>query len=169
VVTAGERRKAMSEERFLGIYLNDHLAGAIAGLELAKRATRNNEGTPLGAFLDRLTTDIDEDRRALETLMSDLGVRRDVVKDAAAWMAEKVGRLKLNGRLVGYSDLSRLVELEGLSLGVEGKLAMWRNLSRVRQKHPALKDTNMEELIQRAEEQRRELEEVRQEAAERAL
>jgi hypothetical protein len=160
---------AKVEERFLGIYLNDHLAGAIAGSELAKRAARNNEGTPLVAFLDRLTTDIDEDRRALETLMSDLGVRRDVVKDAAAWMAEKVGRLKLNGRLVGYSDLSRLVELEGLSLGVEGKLAMWRNLSRIRQRYPALEHTNIEELIQRAEAQRRELEEVRQEAAVQAL
>jgi hypothetical protein len=159
----------MSEERFLGIYLNDHLAGAIAGSELVKRAARNNEGTPLGAFLDRLATDIEQDRRALETLMSDLGVRKDVVKDAAAWMAEKVGRLKLNGRLVGYSDLSRLVELEGLSLGVEGKLAMWRNLSRVREKYAALEKTNIEELTERAEAQRRELEEVRQEAAENAL
>ena len=159
----------MSEERFLGIYLNDHLAGAIAGLELAKRATKSNEGTPLGAFLDRLTTEIDEDRRALETLMSSLGVRRDLVKDAAAWMAEKVGRLKLNGRLVGYSDLSRLVELEGLSLGVEGTLAMWRNLSRVRQRHAALEHTDIEELIRRAEAQRSELEEARQDAAVRAL
>jgi hypothetical protein len=169
VVYAGERRKAMSEERFLGIYLNDHLAGAIAGLELAKRAARNNEGTPLGAFLDRLTTHIDEDRGALEALMSDLGVKKDLLKDAAAWMAEKVGRLKLNGRLVGYSDLSRLVELEGLSLGVEGKLAMWRNLSRVRQRYPALEDSDIDELIQRAEAQRRELEEARQEAAVTAL
>jgi hypothetical protein len=159
----------MSEERFLGIYLNDHLAGAIAGSELVKRAARNNEGTPLGVFLSRLATDIDEDRGALETLMSDLGVRRDVVKDAAAWMAEKVGRLKLNGRLVGYSDLSRLVELEGLSLGVEGKLAMWRNLSRVRERYAALNKTNIERLIQRAEAQRRELEEARQEAAVNAL
>jgi hypothetical protein len=159
----------MSAERFLGIYLNDHLAGAIAGLELAKRATRNNEGTPLGDFLSRLATDIDEDRRALEGLMSDLGVRRDVIKDAAAWMAEKVGRLKLNGRLVGYSDLSRLVELEALSLGVEGKLAMWRNLSRVRDRYAVLECTDLEELIQRAETQRRELEEARREAAEKAL
>jgi hypothetical protein len=101
--------------------------------------------------------------------MSGLGIRRDVVKDAAAWMAEKVGRLKLNGRLVGYSDLSRLVELEGLSLGVEGKLAMWRNLSRIRERYAALEETNIEELIQRAEAQRRELEEARQEAAEKAL
>ena len=159
----------MSEERFLGIYLNDHLAGAIAVLELAKRATKNNEGTALGAFLDRLTIDIDEDRRALEGLMSDMGVRRDVLKDAAAWMAEKVGRLKLNGRLVGYSDLSRLVELEGLSLGVEAKRGMWRNLNWVRGRHAALEQTDIEELIRRAEAQRRDLEEARQEAAVKAL
>ena len=38
----------------------------------------------------------------------------------AGWVAEKAGRLKLNGSLLTYSPLSRLVELEGLSLGVEG-------------------------------------------------
>ena len=38
-----------------------------------------------------------------------------------AWTAEELERLKLNGQLAGYSPLSRLVELEGLAVGIEGK------------------------------------------------
>ena len=45
------------------------------------------------------------------------------------WTGEKLGRLKLNGQLLGYSPLSRLIELEGLMLGIAGKLAMWIALS----------------------------------------
>ena len=159
----------MEGTRYLGIYLNDHLAGAIAGWELAKRATKNNKGTPLEGFLSRLATDINEDRQSLEILMERLGIRKDRLKDTAAWVAEKVGRLKLNGKLFGYSDLSRLVELEGLSLGVEGKLALWRNLSQIRDRHPALAGDRLDELIGRAETQREELERVRLEAARAVL
>ena len=155
----------MSAEGYLGIYLNDHLAGAIVGSELAKRAAGNNAGTEVGAFLSRLADDIDDDRKALEDLMSRLGIQRNLLKDAAAWVAEKVGRLKLNGQLLGYSDLSRLIELEGLSLGVEGKLALWRNLSQVRDRYPTLAVTDLDELIRRAETQRKELEGFRQNAA----
>ncbi|MPZ70967.1 MAG: hypothetical protein GEU71_15800, partial [Actinobacteria bacterium] len=65
----------MSEEKYLAIYLNDHLAGSVAGIELAKRAAGNNEGTPVGEFLEQLVVDIDEDRAALEAIMDELGVR----------------------------------------------------------------------------------------------
>ena len=44
-------------------------------------------------------------------------------------MAEKLGRLKLNGRLRGYSPLSRLLELEGLLIGITGKMALWKTLA----------------------------------------
>lgn len=37
-------------------------------------------------------------------------------------VAEKLGRLKPNGQLHGYSPLSRVIELEGLYLGISGKL-----------------------------------------------
>jgi hypothetical protein len=52
------------ERRLLAIYLNDHLAGATAGLELARRARGSNRDTELGEFLERLTGEIEEDREA---------------------------------------------------------------------------------------------------------
>jgi hypothetical protein len=159
----------MSSERHLSIYLNDHLAGSTAGYELAKRAASNNKGTPLGDLLGRLAGEIDEDRKVLEGLMSELGIQRNIAKGAAMWVAEKAGRLKFNGQLTGYSDLSRLIELEGLTLGVEGKLAMWRTLIQIRDKYPPLAGANLEELARRAQDQLSELDGAHKDAAARAL
>ncbi len=158
-----------ASDKYLSIYLNDHLAGAIGGSELAKRAAQNNSETDFGPPLEGLAAGIDEDRQTLELLMERLGVRKDLLKDAAAWMAEKVGRLKLNGQLTGYSDLSRLIELEGLSLGVEGKLSLWRNLREVAEAHPVLEPEEIDGLLARAESQRKELETLRRRAAAIAL
>ena len=159
----------MAENKLLGIYLNDHLAGATAGLELAKRALSNNSGTEYGRFVERLTRAIDEDRRALAGLMDRLGIPENRGKQAAAWVAEKAGRLKLNGQLTGYSPLSRLVEIEGLALGVEGKASLWRSLRQVAGSDPRIEIAELETLLARAEQQRDELERHRLEAAALAL
>ena len=149
----------------LGIYLNDHLAGAIAGLELAKRSTGANEGNEYGDFLSKLVIEIEEDQVSLIKLMEHLGIRKDLMKDAAAWMGEKVGRLKLNGQLVGYSDLSRVVELEGLYLGVQGKLSLWRNLKTLQLTDIGTSGIDLTELEARAEIQLAGIEDHRSKAA----
>lgn len=56
--------------RLLSTYLNDHLAGATAGLELARRAARSNRGSTYGRVLSELVEEIAEDRSALEAVMS---------------------------------------------------------------------------------------------------
>ena len=117
--------------KYLATYLNDHLLGATAGTELARRAARENEGSEVGTFLSGLAAEIGEDRATLRALMAELGVKEDHAKVAAGWAAEKVGRLKPNAQLRGYSPLSPLVELEGLLIGIQGKLAMWRALAGV--------------------------------------
>lgn len=153
----------------LAIYLNDHLAGAIAGVELAKRAAGSNEGNEYGDFLAKLVIEIEEDQVALLQLMEQLGIRKDLLKDAAAWMGEKVGRLKLNGQLVGYSDLSRLIELEGLYLGVQGKLSLWTNLKSLNLQDVGSTGIDLNELISRAENQIASIADYRAKAAETAL
>ncbi len=84
-------------------------------------------------------------------------------------MGEKLGRLKLNGQLTGYSPLSRLVELEGLCLGTEGRLSMWRTLRRLARKDERLARIDFAALIARTEQQRRTLERLRQQASEEAF
>jgi hypothetical protein len=70
--------------RRLAIYLNDHLAGAVVGTELAKRALRENRGSPFGEFLEWLLGEILEDRATLERLMGELGVSKSRVKRTLA-------------------------------------------------------------------------------------
>lgn len=153
----------------LGIYLNDHLAGAVAGVELAKRAANNNKGTEWGSFLESLSEEIEEDRRALLDLMNELGIKQDILKDAAAWLGEKVGRLKLNGKLVGYSELSRVVELDGLALGITGKLALWRVLKELQLPEVRATGIDLDALEERARKQRDGVEDYRLRAGREAF
>jgi hypothetical protein len=147
--------------RLLPIYLNDHLAGSTGAPELARRARSANRGSPFEAAFERLAAEIEEDREVLLDVMRRLGVSRDPVKEWAGWLAEKAGRLKLNGRLTGYSPLSRVLELELLALGVEGKRALWRALREVAAGDARLDGVDLTALLRRAERQRRLVEQHR--------
>jgi hypothetical protein len=117
----------MSPERhaYLAIYLNDHLAGATGGVEMARRTRAANRGTEFEQPLATLCVEIEADRASLEALMAELGVSRSRYKPAVGWLAEKLGRAKPNGSLRSYSPLSRVIELETLLLGISGKLRLW--------------------------------------------
>jgi hypothetical protein len=154
--------------KYLATYLNDHLLGATAGGELVRRAARENEGSDLGAFLSELAAALDADRDSLLAVMEELGVKTDRVKVAAGWVVEKVGRLKPNAQLRGYSPLSPLVELEGLLIGIQGKLAMWRALAEIADEL-GLDRTRLQELAVRAEGQQADVERHRVPVARRAL
>jgi hypothetical protein len=153
----------MGTKDLLRIYLRDHHAGAVAGRELAKRSAKANEGTAFGELLSALEGEIASDLDDLEKIMSRLGVSPAKGKDAAAWTAEKVGRLKLNGSFTNYSPLSRVVEFEGLSIVIRGKKALWATLEQVGPE--GLDATELERLKKRADDQQSRIEEARREAA----
>jgi hypothetical protein len=155
--------------KLLTIYLNDHLAGSTTGVELAKRTAGANRGTEYESDLERLATEIDEDREELKRIMRALGVRTNPLKPPVAWGAEKLGRLKLNGRLVGYSPLSRLTEVEALSAGVTGKRSLWRCLHELAPADPRLDAGRLLTLKARAEQQLRTLDRLRARAAAEAF
>ncbi|HWH44062.1 MAG TPA: hypothetical protein VNT32_04990 [Thermoleophilaceae bacterium] len=142
----------------LATYLNDHLAGATAGRALARRAQGSNDGTPLGEVLARIAREIEEEHGTLTEVMKALGAGKDHLKVAGATIAERLGRFKPNGRLLSYSPLSRVIELEALLIGVTGKLQLWRNLATVASELPELVDFDFAALAEQAERQREELE-----------
>lgn len=153
----------------LGIYLNDHLGGAMGGFELAEAAYQRNQGTDVGAFLRDLRDEVGEDRTTLEQLIIGLGLEPSRIKQAGAWMAEKVSRLKLNDETTGNTDLRILLELEMLALGVRGKLLMWQVLNEVKGANDQLAATDFDALIKRAESQLEGLERHRRQAARAAF
>lgn len=136
---------------FLPIYLNDHLMGATAVTELTRRAAREHEHSELGTFLAQLAVEIAEDRRALRRLMVFAGARPALWKVTAAWLAEKLGRGKLNGRILSRSPLSPMVELEAIEIGIYGKLLLWRVLRA--QSIPTPSDVDLDALTARAQRQ----------------
>lgn len=155
--------------KLLRIYLQNHLAGATAGVELSRRVRRENEGTPYGERLAKLAEDIEADRRSLETLMDDLGFGADRLKNIAFWAGEKAGRLIPNGQLTGYSPLSRVVELEGLQIGVMGKRSMWHTLQGLVDSEPKLDADRLARLLERADRQLDTLHELRLRAGREAF
>jgi hypothetical protein len=152
----------------LGIYLNDHLAGATAGLELFRRAARSH-AAPARQELERLVAEVQQDRESLLALMRALDVPVQRYKVLGGWVAEKAGRVKPNGHLWSRSPLSDLVELEGLVLGVRGKAAGFRALRTIAADEPRLDAAELDRLVDRADQQSVTLEELRLEAARRAF
>jgi hypothetical protein len=150
----------------LGIYLNDHLAGATGGAELARRAASSASGTEAAGPLQRFAAEVTEDRQALLDMMAALGIPVRAYKIYFAWIGEKAGRLKLNGRLLTRSPLSGLEELEMLRLGVEGKAAGWRTLRALAERDGRLDAGRLDQLLVRARSQSGMLEELRLHAAE---
>jgi hypothetical protein len=138
----------------LGLYLNDHLAGATTGVGLARRmAASAQPGSESASLLGKLAGEIADDRSSLIRIMGRLGVGIRGYKVFAAWAGEKAGRLKLNGHLMTRSPLSSLEEAEMLLLGVEGKAALWRTLRLLAEGESRLDTGWLDELIARADRQ----------------
>ena len=153
----------------LGVYLNDHLAGSRAGLDLARRLVDAHRGTELSPVLERIANEVVEDRQVLLQLMATLGIPVRRYKMLGAWLVEKVGRLKLNGRLFHRSPLSGVLELEAMELGVNGKAMGWRALRSVAAHDRRLDVARFEELLARAQTQAAVLEELRVRAVDDVL
>ena len=156
-------------DKAMDVYLNDHLAGAMLGSDLAGQIRDRNAGTALGEVMGGLASQIEEDRETLLDLMGRMGTPKNPVKQATGWMAEKASRVKFSGRLSGEPDHGVFMALEALALGVEGKRSLWVALREVAGEYPPLASTNLDELINRAEAQHAELERERLSAARRAL
>lgn len=152
--------------KLLGIYLNDHLAGSVVGTRLVRRIAKHNEGNQYGAEASRLAGEIEQDKATLEALMERLDVRKKKLRLAAAAVGETAGRLKPNGRMVGYSPLSRVIELEALTIGITGKLELWQSLKATGER---VDGVDPDELIVRADDQRSRVLDLRRRAAREAF
>ncbi len=101
--------------------------------------------------------------------MERLGIEKNPLKQAGGAILEKFSRLKLDDAITGSSDFSRLLEMEGLAIGIAGKLGLWRTLKEIAHVDPRLSETDLDGLIQRAQQQLMDLERHRLEAALKAF
>ena len=156
-------------DKALDVYLNDHLAGAMLGSDLAEQIKARNQGTALGELMGSLAPQIEEDRRTLIRLMDRLDSAENPVKQATTWVAEKASRVKFSGLTSGEPELGGFMALEALTLGVQGKRSMWLALKEVRGHYEPLASINLDELIERAQAQSDALDVAHLAACRRAL
>ncbi len=159
----------MAENEPLDVYLNDHLAASAAAVELVERLAENNPGTALAAHLEGLHGEIEADRATLSAVMERCGVVPSKPKQVAGKVLETLSRFRLNELVTRSADVTRLMELETLSLGIEGKASLWQSLQQVEARRPEIGSFDLGALVGRAVSQRNGLEPFKQEAAVVAL
>lgn len=150
---------------FLAIYLRDHHAAGCAGMRVARRAAGHRSHGSSTEALARVASEIEADLRSLEALMAHLGVEPSRAKDVLARFAERLSRMKLNGRVLRHSPLSDVEELETLVVGITGKEALWQSLRTA----ASVPEEELERLIARAREQKEIVDNCRRAAARRAF
>lgn len=155
----------LSPEDALEVYLNDHLAGSSGGVDLFRRVARSHSDPEVRHVVGRLAAEVDEDRRTLLAIMRRVGSRPLWSRVIIGRAGERLGRLKPNGSLIRRSNLTDLVELEALMLGVRGKLACWHTLAELAANDPIIGAGEVDELTERANSQMKELESLRRRTA----
>jgi hypothetical protein len=153
----------------LGIYCNDHLAAATGGIELVTRMIGVHRGGPYEQPLAQLLDELREERSSLRAQMRAVGIPLREYKQVAVWLAEKVSRAKLNGRLTSRSPLSDLVEFEFLASAVRGKRSGFETLREVAEVEPRLDAAEFDRLIEQANRQYEWLTHTRREVAARTF
>jgi hypothetical protein len=151
----------------ISTYLNDHLSGSAGALDLLSTLRGHAHSGEFRADLNNVATEIEADRATLLDIMKLLNVAPGSLKQAGARIGEKLMRAKSSNIVTGDEDLSRLLELEALCIGIAGKKAGWLALEAAG--HSALATVDFDRLIKRADAQRDRMETHRLEAAIAAL
>jgi hypothetical protein len=137
----------------LGIYCNDHLASATGGIELVGRMLSTHKGDRFEEPLEQLLGELREEKSAYLGIMAALGIPVRQYKQLGVWVAEKITRVKLNGRLLSRSPLSDLLEFEFLASGVRAKRSGFETLRIAAEVDPRLPAGELDRLIDQAHRQ----------------
>lgn len=116
------------QNQHLRRYLTDHWAAAGGGVSLMRRIAQENDDTRWANELQRISEQIAEDDEALGHIRDSLGITRGKVRRTLATAAEHASRVKLNGRVLSYSPLSRVEEAEAMISAVMAKQQLWETL-----------------------------------------
>ena len=132
----------------LATYLNDHLAGSVAALELLDHLLK--DGIEGSGELARVRAEIEQDQQTLRQILADVGGKESSVRKAAAWLSEKLGQAKLRWDAREHGALRSLEALEALALGIQGKAGLWRALAAIAGSVQILRKFDFSRLEQRA-------------------
>jgi hypothetical protein len=150
---------AQLDEETLATYLNDHLAGSVAALQLMDRICAAHGDGPIGLLMTRLRADVAFEQTQVRQLLTALSAKESQVRRAVAWIGEQFLRFKIGAGERDDSGLMLFEALEALSMGFFGRMSLWRILSVVRDDLPLALD--FDALATRASRHLADLEEAR--------
>jgi hypothetical protein len=142
----GGATAATLDGRLLAIYLRDHHSLLIALQQLARRMSSASGAEEHRAFAAEIVLLTVDDRACLEAFLGRLESAPSRIRQGAVWTVEKLGRLKLNGRVLRRSPLSAVTELEGCRLLLESDRDLWAGLA-----HLSIAPSDAAERARRAE------------------
>lgn len=117
------------DRNLLGVYLGDHLTGSTAGVSRLQDMAERFADEPFGAEIAVVADQVAAERATLEAVIEALELDKHPVRQALAWVGERVGSLKPNGQLIGESPMTPVLELELTRGAVMAKGAGWEVLS----------------------------------------
>jgi hypothetical protein len=136
----------------LTTYLNDHLAGSVAALELLEHLARLHRGTEREKLFQDLRSEVEADQKVLQQILEQVGGKESRVRKAAAWLTEKIGEAKLK-----------------LDDAGEGELRVLEALAVTKDRMPQLRNLDFDRLQRRAIQQHEQVETQRINVARVAL
>jgi len=143
----------------LSVYLQDHLAGAVFGVELVEALAHDHGTNELGRLAAEWAIEIKADQAALREIVDRVGATPGTVKEVISWISEKATRLKLRRQSQG--ELGTYETLETLALGILGKEKLWQALKIAAGNDARLAPFDFTKLEQRARDQHESVERYR--------
>jgi hypothetical protein len=135
----------------LPIYIQDHLAGAVFGVELVEALEHDHAGSELGRLAATWKIEIKADQATVQQIVERAGAAPNVVKEVISWLSHRAARLKLRRQCHG--DLGTFESLETLALGIAGKEKLWIALGIAAVNDSRISGIDFARLQQRAREQ----------------
>lgn len=135
----------------LATYLNDHLGGAEIAVQVLETMCEQHEDAKFREFAAALLPEIQKDDEVLRSIAKKIGHGPSAIKQAGGWFLEKLARLKLGHG--GSADFEMFESLELLSVGIQGKLCLWKALDSASRLDARLRAYDFETLISRAVQQ----------------
>ncbi len=142
----------------LETYFQDHLAGASTAIEVIGLLLKHSREPILTNLLSALMVEVQEDKSALEGLVTTMGMSPSTLKDSAGWIGARFVTFKARA---GKSPFGAFEGLEFLSMGIQGKLHLWKALQRSPACENAMNRPDFGTFIERAVAQHRKVEELR--------
>jgi len=151
----------------LTTYLQDHLAGSVAAIEILDALRDQQAHGSIGSFAAAILEEVERDRETLESLIKRMGGGASAVKETTAWIGARFKRLRMRHSL--SEDFGALEALEIIALGILGKKALWDALAALRDMDGPLGELDLEQLMERANTQHALVEARRVEMARKVL